>query len=363
MLSCADNPANLPSGIEYFPSVKLLEKGVVSKYYYHRTRGKAEPKTDIVYRKMVLNGDTITNENYNAGFEKTYVYTLKIEGDKWITLDEKSIDHRKAYKTLYNEIPYSLEEETHTDWGGNDALLIKTIDYGGYGNKISSDQKSNQDSIKNGKKTKVLSGIRTITPFNNEGFRNPIELEFQRVYEEGLGLTQNILKNEQINYVMTLDEVMTLEEFEKRAKHGVHRVGYIDTLATIDDHSQFKPCYLPEKINDYYNDERAEFKGGKGRLKKLLDEKLDKSVLTDQSGYLTFRFVINCKGQAGWFITEEADFNFQRNQFSKLCKNALFDLLRSEQEWTPLTIDDDPRDAYTYITFKIENGEIIEILP
>lgn len=363
ILSCSSSTENLPAGLQYYPDIELLKEGIVFKYYYHQGKKVAQPKTDIVYRKMVLKDNIFINEDYNAAFEKTYFYEIKIEGSKWKSIAEKSIDYRSVHKEMSREYNYTLMDNVHTDWEENDALLEKKIMDGENGNRIERTQSEIRDSVNEGRKIKVIKGKQTFYPIRGGEENEPFEYDMLRQYEEGLGMTKSVVSNKDYEYKMELDEIMTLKEFEKRAGHGTHRVGYIDTLLTLDDHTLFDPCFHPAKINDYYNDQRAEFIGGKGRLRSILKENLDSEKLGGESGYLTYRFVVNCNGEAGWFVTEEAGLDYEKKQFSEDCRLYLYEILKAEKEWKNLVIGTEPRDAYTYITFKIKNGDIIELLP
>lgn len=363
ILGCSKSTENLPIGLKYFPDIDLLEEGVVFKYYYHKGKKSDHYKTDIIYRKMVLKGDVITNEDYNAGFQKTRFYEIEMQGSKWLMTKENSYSFRNDNTSLVQEYTYSFKDNVSIDWEYNEASLEKKIDYDGYGSRIVQTQNRIIDSTVNDNAIKIIHGKRMYHSIIEKEEKDPVELSLYRRYEQGLGLTQSILSNEELNFDLVLDEIMTLGEFESRAAHGTHRVGYIDTLETIDDHTLFNTCFHPDKINDYYNDDRAGFLGGKGRLKAILKEKLVPSKIKNESGYLTFRFVVNCNGEAGWFVTEEAGLDYDKKKFSQECKMHLYNILKTEKNWKNLKIGQDARDAYTYITFKIKNGTIIEILP
>jgi len=363
LLGCSKSNEPLPAGLEYYPDVKLLKKGLVFKYYYHRGKKVAQPKTDILYRKVILNGDILSRVDFNAGFRKTYEYDIQIDGDKWRSIGEKSISYRNLDMELYKEYAYTITENMHTDWGQDEAYLEKKMLYEGNGRRIEQYQTSVADTLINGREGKVFRGERLFYSIRDNQEQEPQKMIKFKQYEEGLGLTRAVLTNDEMKFDLVLDEIMTIKEFKRRADHKTHRVAYIDTLATMDDHTSFRPCYHPDKINDYYNDKRAGFKGGKGRLRAILQEKLNPAKLEGQSGYLTFRFVVNCKGEAGWFVTEEAGLDYSKKQFSEASRNHLYEILKAEKEWVNLVIRTESRDAYVYITFKIKNGEIIELLP
>jgi len=363
IIGCSKSEENLPAGLAYYPNVNLLEKGLVFKYYNHVTRKDAFPKTDIVYRKINLHNDLLMFEDFDAAFRMTDAYKMRIDGNQWKVIEEKSFSHRTLNEELIKELNYTISSNIHTDWEQGQAYLDKKAIDGAEGSRIEQNQKEVQDSIVDGKKCKIFYGNQKYHTLVNDEEYESYEFSTVRRYEEGLGMTSIKMTNEDLKVEMNLDEIMTVTEFERRSNHGTHRVGYIDTLQTLDDHTAFTTCFHMQKINDYYNGERAGIKGGKGKLRALLKEKLNPAKLKGQSGYLTYRFVINCRGEAGWFVTEEAGLDYEKKLFSEACRMHLYEILKEEKEWKNVVIWSELRDAYTYITFKIKNGEIIEILP
>ena len=161
-----------------------------------------------------------------------------------------------------------------------------------------------------------------------------------------------------------LVEQIPIEQFQKMANHGRHRLAYIDPEKTMDEATDFKICN--ERIADYYNHDIGHFpilKGGKNAMQKLLNTQLDKTKLFKESGYLTFRFVVNCEGVAGRFITEQTDLDFQGKTFNPETVSHLYEIVKNIKDWRTTMIRKEARDAYAYITFKLNDGEIIELLP
>ena len=362
-ISCKNSPTEKIAGAKYIPSAKNLKKGVVWKYYYHRGKHNTQHKTDILYRKFVLQNNILHTEDYNAGFQKVHTSDIKCGSDKWLVLNEKALDYRNIHVNKYEERAYTLGQNVHTDWVENSAVLEKLMLENENGTKTINRQTSIRDTVIDGQASKVIEGNRTFIPIRNNANQDSTHLTWQKLFLGNTGMVWSEMRSDEHFYRLELDELISVAEFEKRANHGTHRVGYIDTLQTLDDHTQFAPCFHIDKINDYYNDRRSMIKGGKGRLRALLQEKLDPKKIQGESGFLTYRFVINCKGQTGWYVTEEADLSYAKIRFSEACRQHLYDLLQSENDWINLQIGEMDRDAYTYITFKLKDGEIIEILP
>lgn len=361
--ACSEAEETSLAGLTYFPPVSKLKKGLVWKYYFHIKKEDGQPVTNIIYRKANLKGNSLYVEDYNAAFERTYAQEFLIENGQWISLNE--CYYRTAFKSQdpVKENKYDIIQNTNTAWNSQTGTLELHLMEEGNGRQSLSKQLSQSDSINENKSIKLFNGIKTVLYFTDSLATDTTVFNWHKRYEEGMGMTYSKNQREAYTYEYKLDKIMSIKAFEKLADHGTHRVAYIDTLKTLDDHTLFKPCYHPSLINDYYNDEKSGFKGSKGRLRSILKEKLNNELLKGESGYLTFRFVVNCDGQAGWFTTEEAGLDFERKSFSDDLRMQLFNILKAEPDWKKLTIRKEASDAYTYITFKIKNDEVIEILP
>ncbi len=115
-------------------------------------------------------------------------------------------------------------------------------------------------------------------------------------------------------------------------------------------------------IIQYYNPERATYSKGKNGLRKFILSNYKNEGYSD-SGYLNFRFIINCKGEAGCYVIHENDLDLMPKTFNKDLKQQLFELTAQLKKWNPNFTHDANRDSYMYISYRIENGEITEIIP
>ncbi len=136
-------------------------------------------------------------------------------------------------------------------------------------------------------------------------------------------------------------------------------VGYIDPANALGD-PNFTTC--ANDIYEYYNSEPS---GGYLYGKKALrDTVLRKfSYSQAESGFLTFRFVVNCKGQPGRYIVIENDLELKPKKFNEKLVSHLLEITQSFKEWKLVILENQPRDYYIYVTYKLKNGKIIEILP
>jgi len=140
-------------------------------------------------------------------------------------------------------------------------------------------------------------------------------------------------------------------------EHSAHYINPEEAFLNDD----FEICN--EKwIAQYYNPERATFSKGKNGLRKFILSNYENKNYKD-SGYLNIRFIINCKGEAGRYIIHENNLNLESQKFNTDLVNQLFKLTTELKKWNPNFIGGEFRDSYMYISYRIEHGEITEIIP
>jgi hypothetical protein len=138
-----------------------------------------------------------------------------------------------------------------------------------------------------------------------------------------------------------------------------YNIGYIDPKTALGD-KEFTTC--DDKIFEYYNSSPdGGYKYGKQALRDSVMNKY--SFKCSDSGYLTFRFVVNCKGLAGRYQIVENSLDLKPTKFTKDLVSHLFSITQEFKEWRPVILDNKSRDFYIYISYKLRDGEIIEILP
>nr|WP_298793235.1 hypothetical protein [uncultured Allomuricauda sp.] len=140
-----------------------------------------------------------------------------------------------------------------------------------------------------------------------------------------------------------------------------HYVGYIDQEKALLNTSN-KLCN-ENRIAYVYNG--AAFRAYK-KSKKIFRENITKAYknrgYTD-SGYLNFRFLVNCEGKAGWFEIIEMNLDLLQINLNDGMVEQLLHITSQPNHWNVLSFDNTPFDYYMYISYRIENGEIVEILP
>ena len=72
---------------------------------------------------------------------------------------------------------------------------------------------------------------------------------------------------------------------------------------------------------------------------------------------------MNCEGKTGMFRVQQMDENYKETFFDKRFTNQLLEFTKSLNEWIPKEYLGIKINYYQYLTFKIKDGKISEILP
>ncbi len=362
LTSCQQDSIDMGMIAPYYPSTPLLKQGIVSKFYEHYTPKNKDrvPYTDISYFSYQLDSPHwLTVNKYDAGMELISHHKYEITNKQWILKD--MLYYNKGDTTTAN-----ITDNIVYDWTNQQALAGGSMPFSNDNTNIFTSQQLaiidtliDEVSCKYVKKNEILT---TITPQKDT---TKFKYFMSTTFAPDLGMYTRHIEYDQVVIDFELVEQMSLNEFEKRTNHGKKRMAYIDPNNTMDDHSHFKLCNHESKIGDYYNcDYRGELRGGKGSWWRVLKKSLDQKKLKKESGFLTYRFIINCKGKAGRFTTEQSNLNFEKKTFDKETVQHLYEIVSSQTDWQVCTGGRvDTQDAYTYITFKLKDGKIIDLLP
>ena len=117
-----------------------------------------------------------------------------------------------------------------------------------------------------------------------------------------------------------------------------HQVGHIDMDGS--DPTDFNPCFKEKLFAHHTAWNRYwvyKYPPGKDSLRLYYDKLFDNQGIVNQSGYITLRFVINCKGEAGYFEIEELGLDYKKKKFNPELTNHLLELTKSIAKWHPYT--------------------------
>jgi hypothetical protein len=136
-----------------------------------------------------------------------------------------------------------------------------------------------------------------------------------------------------------------------------------------DHHCQpkgFQPCnaYVLPYTNLY-----PYFTYRRGRLydiRQVVERDYKPVLKAGESGLIRFRFIVNCRGEAGNFELLEVDENYQKCAFDSRITNQLLNICRNKlTDWEPGKRNDDqtPVDTFCLLTFQLKDGLITNIFP
>ncbi len=160
---------------------------------------------------------------------------------------------------------------------------------------------------------------------------------------------------------MLLLAIVSCQNTHNQKSAYPNHVGDIAFDENIDD-PNFKIC-LNGRIPQYYEFGKSlQCKGEKPAIDKHF-EILKLNETTVESGYITIRFIVNCEGKTGRYRIEEMNNDYQPISFDKKLVEKILTLTKELSGWIVGGNPEQPVDYYQYLTFKIEEGKLIEIMP
>jgi len=138
------------------------------------------------------------------------------------------------------------------------------------------------------------------------------------------------------------------------------QVGDIDPNPEID--GDFQNCNVG-RLPQYYAYKEKPFAKGKLHFERMIRAFYLAPADNEESGLLRIRFTVNCHGESGRFRLLSMNEEYEEFNFSSIITDQLLALTKDYAEWRVLSYDGMESDYYFYVTFKIENGQIKEILP
>lgn len=165
-----------------------------------------------------------------------------------------------------------------------------------------------------------------------------------------------------ILYIFFLLPILFSCQAEKTVTVYPNQVGDIVFDKSKDDPA-FKRCMNKDYGIQYYNDSKGyQYNGEKIAIIQALDH-LKLSSSQKINGSITIRFLVNCEGTTGLFRVQQMDENYTEAHFDKEFVEKILDFTKSLNGWLPKEYQGHKIDYYQYLTYKIENGKIAEILP
>ena len=146
-----------------------------------------------------------------------------------------------------------------------------------------------------------------------------------------------------------------------------NRVNVIDEIIFDEsiDSKDFSLCFGENNVLQYFNTGNGlEYKGGKRSIDDKVKKEYNPKMSANESGLVRLRFIVDCEGKGGRFRVLGMDWNWKEKEFSESITNQLVRIVKSLNGWK-IKYDGNnyARDYYQYLIFKIEDGQIVKILP
>lgn len=152
---------------------------------------------------------------------------------------------------------------------------------------------------------------------------------------------------------------------DQEIKEYPDKIGDIAFDPKLDD-PNFKVCdedLVVQHYAPYYSALSALYEGDKPAIERAIRGAFPEGLKSKQSGYITIRFIVNCKGETGRYRPEQMSLDYKTMKFAKSTFSTISNTIKNLDGWMPMEVEGRTYDYYVYVSVKIENGEIINILP
>lgn len=144
-------------------------------------------------------------------------------------------------------------------------------------------------------------------------------------------------------------------------KKGIPIIILIYLISCNQKKEEFSLCGLG--ITKPYSYTGLQYKGEIYKIEKEIRDKFQ-VVQTKNSGIAKIRFKVNCHGQIGDLHYESYDENYVKIELNDTIKLQLIEGVSGLRDWIAGTDDKGEKiNSHSFLSFRIENGKIKEILP
>lgn len=159
--------------------------------------------------------------------------------------------------------------------------------------------------------------------------------------------------------------LLVINSCKKVTKNTVEyplHVGDITFDPSLDD-PDFKICNSEVVLQYYDFGKGVQYKGEKPTINEAFKNEFEGMEMNDETGFLTIRFIVNCEGKTGCFRVQGMDKEYREKKFNSELVNKLLLITRNLDGWIIKGDETNKFDYYQYLTFKLVNGQLIEIMP
>jgi len=175
------------------------------------------------------------------------------------------------------------------------------------------------------------------------------------------GIIFIILITSLIVYIIYTQNKIT-NAFDTENRPYKHYIGYIDQdKALLND--KYELCNKGRLVHTYSSASLDAYAGSKKHFRDAVNTTFNNKTNYTDSGYLNFRFLVNCEGNAGWFEIIEMNLDLKETPLNKNMVDDLFKFTSNSKHWDIVSYNEKPYNYYMYISYRIENGKVTEIIP
>lgn len=165
-----------------------------------------------------------------------------------------------------------------------------------------------------------------------------------------------------LNFLLFIPLISLAQEKSEHKSVYPNYVGDIEFNVTIDN-KDFELCNSKHIFQYFNNSGGLEYEGEKLAIEKEFTEKYKSEIVINETGLIRINFVVNCKGKTDRFRLISMDENYEEKFFAPTITDQLMRITKNLNGWKGKKYKGKDIDYYQYLIFKIENGQLKEILP
>lgn len=106
-----------------------------------------------------------------------------------------------------------------------------------------------------------------------------------------------------------------------------------------------------------------DYNGEKLAIENEFKKTYNPNKVKKESGLIRIRFLVNCQGKTDRFRILSMDENYKAKEFDKNITEQLLQTTKKLDGWKPKKYEGKSVNYYQYLIFKINKGQLIEVLP
>lgn len=150
-----------------------------------------------------------------------------------------------------------------------------------------------------------------------------------------------------------------IKKSDSSSKH-TYRVGYLPVPDSLNQNKEVILDFHKGVYHTYSSAAPKIYNGNKYQFRKRVVKKFNALNHSD-TGYLTFRFLINSDSEVFLHETIEMDLNLELSNLNNEMVKDLKKMSFNPENWNPYI--DSLHNYYMHLTYRIENGKITEVTP